>query len=87
VLYKAYTAPLLGTEREGTGVVIDSNGLILSTAHNLSVNDKIRLTISNGTIVKGIVKQINHDLDLSVYLRLSSYVQREHVVIGDSVGD
>jgi len=29
----AYTAPLLGTEREGTGVVIDSNGLILTIGY------------------------------------------------------
>jgi S1-C subfamily serine protease len=40
----AYTAPLLGTEREGTGVIIDSNGLILTIGYLILEATDVEIT-------------------------------------------
>jgi len=44
----AYTAPLLGTEREGTGVVIDSNGLILTIGYLILEATEVEITRTDG---------------------------------------
>ena len=51
----AYTAPLLGTEREGTGVVIDSNGLILTIGYLILEATNVEITRPNGKTLKGVV--------------------------------
>jgi len=44
----ARTAPLLGTEREGTGVVIDSNGLILTISYLILEATDVEITGTDG---------------------------------------
>jgi S1-C subfamily serine protease len=49
----AFTAETLGTERAGNGVVIRSNGLILTIGYLITEADSIWLTLSDGRTVPG----------------------------------
>lgn len=49
----AFTAAHLGTEREGSGVVIDQNGLILTIGYLINEAEQIWLTTANGEVVPG----------------------------------
>jgi S1-C subfamily serine protease len=49
---EAYTADLLGTEREGHGVLIDSKGLILTTGYLIIESESIEVTGPEGRKVK-----------------------------------
>src|ERR1700678_3733354 len=51
----AYTAETLGTERAGNGVIIRSNGLILTIGYLITEADTIWLTLSDGRSVPGHV--------------------------------
>jgi S1-C subfamily serine protease len=49
----AFTAPILGTERTGNGVVIREDGLVLTIGYLVTEADKIWLTSNRGTVVQG----------------------------------
>jgi S1-C subfamily serine protease len=49
----AFTAGVLGTERVGNGVVIRSDGLVLTIGYLIAEAEAIWLTTSNGTVVPG----------------------------------
>jgi S1-C subfamily serine protease len=49
----AFTAPLLGTERAGSGVVIREDGLILTIGYLTTEASTIWLTTNKGTVVGG----------------------------------
>jgi S1-C subfamily serine protease len=49
----AYTAPTLGTERAGNGVVIGNNGLVLTIGYLITEAQSIWLTTLTGTVVPG----------------------------------
>ena len=49
----AFTAGVLGTERVGNGVVIRSDGLVLTIGYLIAEAESIWLTTSNGTVVPG----------------------------------
>jgi S1-C subfamily serine protease len=51
----AYTAETLGTERAGNGVIIRSNGLVLTIGYLITEADTIWLTLSDGRSVPGHV--------------------------------
>ncbi len=51
----AFTAETLGTERAGNGVIIRSNGLILTIGYLITEADTIWLTLGNGRSVPGHV--------------------------------
>jgi S1-C subfamily serine protease len=51
----AFTASILGTERDGNGVVIQSDGLVLTIGYLVAEADKVWLTTSRGTAVPGHV--------------------------------
>ncbi len=51
----AFTAETLGTERAGNGVIIRSNGLILTIGYLITEADTIWLTLSDGRSVPGHV--------------------------------
>jgi S1-C subfamily serine protease len=51
----AFTADTLGTERAGNGVIIRSNGLILTIGYLITEADTIWLTLSDGRSVPGHV--------------------------------
>ncbi len=49
----AFTAPILGTERIGNGVVIGDDGLILTIGYLITEAETIWLTTNNGAVVAG----------------------------------
>lgn len=48
-----FTAAHLGTEREGSGVVIDQNGLVLTVGYLINEAEQIWLTTNSGEAVQG----------------------------------
>jgi S1-C subfamily serine protease len=51
----AFTAPILGTERAGNGVVIGENGLVLTIGYLITEASVIWLTTNKGTVAGGTV--------------------------------
>jgi S1-C subfamily serine protease len=49
----AFTASFLGTERSGSGVVINDDGLILTIGYLITEAQSIWLTANNGTVMQG----------------------------------
>lgn len=49
----SFTAPLLGTERSGSGVVIGEKGLVLTIGYLITEAEQISLTTSSGRVVPG----------------------------------
>src|SRR3954467_9462802 len=49
----AFTAPILGTERIGNGVVIRDDGLVLTVGYLITEASTIWLTTNRGTVVGG----------------------------------
>jgi len=49
----AFTAPILGTERTGNGVVINDDGLVLTIGYLITEAETIWLTTHAGTVVPG----------------------------------
>ncbi len=48
-----FTAPMLGTEREGNGVVIRADGLIVTIGYLITEADEIWITLRDGRVVQG----------------------------------
>ena len=51
----AFTAPILGTERAGNGVVISENGMVLTIGYLITEASVIWLTTNKGTVAGGTV--------------------------------
>ena len=51
----AYTVPILGTERQGNGIVIRPNGLILTIGYLITEAETIWLTGNTGAVARGHV--------------------------------
>lgn len=49
----AFTAPILGTERVGNGVVIGDDGLVLTIGYLITEAQSIWLTANDGSVVQG----------------------------------
>ena len=49
----AFTAPILGTEREGNGVVIRDDGLIVTVGYLITEAEAIWITTNDGRVVPG----------------------------------
>src|SRR5690349_21913751 len=49
----AFTAPLLGTERAGSGVVIGDDGVVLTIGYLITEAESIWLTTNGGVVVPG----------------------------------
>src|SRR3954447_2064851 len=49
----AFTAPMLGTERTGNGVVINDDGLVLTIGYLITEAQSVWLTTANGGAVSG----------------------------------
>lgn len=56
----AFTATVLGTEREGNGVVLRENGLVLTIGYLIAEAERIWLTTNLGTAVAGDVLAYDH---------------------------
>jgi S1-C subfamily serine protease len=57
----AITAPLLGTEREGNGILIDSDGFILTIGYLILESNMVEVTDSEGQVIKA--KYIGYDYE------------------------
>jgi S1-C subfamily serine protease len=49
----AFTAPILGTDRTGNGVVIDAAGVVLTIGYLITEAQSVWLTTNRGTVVPG----------------------------------
>ena len=49
----AFTAPILGTERSGSGAVIRADGLVLTIGYLITEAASVWLTANNGAVVEG----------------------------------
>lgn len=75
----------------GTGLVIKSNGEILTNAHVVKDMDKIVVVLSDGSGYEGIVKCIDEESDLAIVkinkdnLKVAKLGKEEDIVIGKTV--
>jgi len=61
VPFDGYTAPFLGTEREGNGIIIDDNGLILTIGYLIVEAMSISVTNENGHTIHA--ESVAYDYD------------------------
>ena len=85
--------PGLGIEKEkaqGSGVLIEDDGLILTNAHVVERVDEVRVTLPNGEELDGIVIGTDSVTDLAL-VRLEDTSELQYAPLGDSetleVGD
>ena len=57
----AFTAPILGTEREGSGVVIDDHGLVLTIGYLITEAAEVTLTLAGGRTVPAEAIAYDHE--------------------------
>lgn len=79
----ARSARTLGTEREGSGIVIDSNGLVLTIGYLLLETESIEVGLSDGRKVEGSMIAYDHDTGFGL-LRASGELGVAPVELGDS---
>jgi len=65
------SAPILGTERMGSGIIIDSNGLILTVNYVVMGAEKIQVSLSRGRRLRGELVAQDFDVGLAL-LRVKS---------------
>ncbi len=58
---EAFTAPILGTEREGSGVVIDDDGLVLTIGYLVTEAIHVTLTTASGEAVAAEPLAYDHE--------------------------
>ena len=85
--------PMVGEEKQigqGSGVLINSNGLVLTNAHVVESVDQVQVTLSNGKDCDGEVIGTDGVTDIAL-VRLKCEVDLKEALIGDSedieVGD
>ena len=57
----AFTAPILGTEREGSGVVIDGDGLVLTIGYLVTEAERVTLTNPDGSAIAAEPLAYDHE--------------------------
>jgi S1-C subfamily serine protease len=82
-LADARTADTLGAEREGTGVVIDENGLILTIGYLILEAGSILVVASDGRVFPASVVGYDHDSGFGL-LRAAPGVARRPLALADS---
>lgn len=84
VRWNTLTAPLLGTRREGSGIVIREDGLILTVDHLVLEAEEIWLTSQNGRVVRG--EFLGHDPVTGLaLLRTEAPLDLPALKLGDSM--
>jgi len=78
-----YTAPFLGTEREGNGVVIDDNGLILTIGYLIVEAIAISISAADGRMIPGEVVAYDYDSGFGL-VRALEPLGLPHLEIGSS---
>lgn len=80
---EARTARFLGTEREGSGVVIDDDGLILTVGYLILESTGAEITAANGRTVQGAFVAYDHDTGFGL-LRASKPLGVKPLQLGNS---
>ncbi len=88
----AYTAKTLGTHREGSGVVIRENGLVLTIGYLITEATQVWLTLHDGRIVAGHALAYDQETGFGLIQALGAldvppvrFAESAAVKIGDSV--
>ncbi len=75
---------------QGSGVIIDNNGLILTNAHVVERVDNVEITLADGTICDGSVLGTDSITDLAL-VKINDQINSDYAPLGDSeeleVGD
>lgn len=79
----AFTATVLGTEREGNGVLIDEEGLVLTIGYLITEADTITLTDNSGETVTASPVAYDHETGLGL-VRADEAVDAAPLPIGRS---
>ena len=66
----AFTASILGTERSGSGIVIDAKGLVLTIGYLITEAESIWLTTHSGVVVPGHALAYDHVTGLGLVMPL-----------------
>ncbi|KRE05005.1 signal protein PDZ [Bosea sp. Root381] len=95
----AFTASALGTRREGSGVVIRDDGLVLTIGYLITEADEVWLTTQEGRVVAahalaydqetgfGLVQALGHlDLPAVAFGDATEVQVGDNVVLGDGIG-
>jgi len=81
----ARTADTLGAEREGTGVVINADGLILTVGYLILESDSILVLTPDGRVLPAVAIGFDHASGFGL-VRASPSVATQPIVFGDSAG-
>lgn len=79
----ARTASTYGTDREGTGVILDSNGLIATAGYIVAEAETVEVTFANGTTDQAEIVAYDDSIGLGL-LRTSKYRSTQALILGDS---
>jgi S1-C subfamily serine protease len=79
----AYTAANLGTEREGSGIILDSNGLVLTIGYLMSEASRVTLTLGDGATVAAEPIAYDHETGFGMVQAVEA-IGIEPLEIGDS---
>jgi S1-C subfamily serine protease len=82
---EARTADTLGTEREGTGVVIGTDGLIVTIGYLVLESDSILVLAPDGRVFPAVAIGFDQASGFGL-VRATPGIVREPVVLGDSSG-
>jgi S1-C subfamily serine protease len=79
----AFTAPILGTERAGNGVVIGRNGLVLTIGYLVTEAEQVWMTIAGGGVVQGHVLAVDQPTGFGLVQALGK-IDLPALELGDS---
>ncbi len=82
---RARTAGTLGTDRIGSGVLIDSNGLIVTIGYLILEAERVEILLPNGELVPVDVVAYDYDTGFGL-LRASTDVEIKPMPLGSSSG-
>jgi S1-C subfamily serine protease len=80
----AFTAGSLGTEREGSGVVIDGSGLVLTIGYLITEAETIWLRLADGRVVQGAVLGMDFETGFGLVQMLGRLGGLQVAPLGDS---
>ena len=79
----AYTAPILGTERTGNGVVIGRKGLVLTIGYLVTEAETVWMTTSGGGVMQGYVMAVDQPTGFGLVQALGK-IDLPALELGDS---
>lgn len=80
----AFTAGALGTEREGSGVVIDKGGLVLTIGYLVTEAETIWIALNDGRVVQGAVLGVDFETGFGLVQMLGRMPNLAVASLGDS---